>query len=186
MRRRLWNTCLVSPTFCKVFLLHFSSVYSARALIGIKHLISAQFQPLALFSHKSITLAPSQEANKTEKTPNPNRLKNSVPQEIVGNGQVQAEALGNNVSTCWGFCSGAERSAGANRISLWDGAHPASLPGAAASPQPGKAQEQGQSSCQVGTGTVLQLTPSQAPRAGSGVLTWNCAHSSEEIKATII
>lgn len=169
MRRRLWNTCLVSPTFCKVFLPRFSSIYSARALIGIKHLISVQFQPLALFSYKSITLAPSQEANMTEKkkNPNPNRLKNSVPQEIVGNRQVQAEALGSNAGA-----SAPEQNVQLGKTGSPCGMEPILPPSLVLqhpqSPgkvqqlcQQGQVQEQEQSCCQVAAGTV-RAGPSQA------------------------
>lgn len=171
MRRRLWNTCLVSPTFCKVFLLCFSSTYSARALIGIKHLISVQFQPLALFSHKSITLAPSQEAIK-KKNPNKSKSKQAEGLCATRNCWEQTGPSRGPWEATWHLLGLQSRTFSWGKQDLlvewspsclapWCCSIPRAQGSCSSRAGSGEAQEQEQSCSQVGTGTVLQLTRSQ-------------------------
>lgn len=69
-----------------------------------------------MFTHKSVTLAPSQEANKKKKP------KSKQAAELCASGKCwewagPSRGLGKQRGTCWGFCSRAEHSAGENRIS---------------------------------------------------------------------
>lgn len=121
MRRRLWNTCLVSPTHLSLLLQGLSAPFLLNSFTkGPDRIQTSHFSPVPNTGcvYPYIYNSYPEPRSKQEKK----KPKSKQAAELCASGKCWERAgpsrgLGKQCGTRWGFCSRAEHSAGENRIS---------------------------------------------------------------------